>query len=228
MATTFNVAEITADVATLTNSPPFSATTRITSTEVTYWLAQAVRSLSALLRQHHINDHELLQTAALATVNGVNVVSLPSNCGEVHAVLWARGANDYVLVRKALQDDLAERSAGGWTAIEPVYRLEGETLAFYPTPTAVHALQLFYTHHVATPLGATIQMRVDCDRWLALDVACRVQTAKNKPDANLQQQKALLENDLLNPDRGRDPNAVETIRDTRAQSALSYFRRRWG
>lgn len=228
MATSFTVSEIVADIATLTGSPTFTSLTRVTDTQVTYWLAQAVRALSALFRQHHCDDRELVQSTTLNTSAGIGFVSLPTNTGEVQAVIWARGTNDYVLLKSATQSDLVERDTGGWESTEPVYRLQGETITFYPTPTKVHSVEVLYTNHYTTPLGATVSMRVDSDKWLALDVACNVAIAKKQSDAPFQQRKALLENDLLSPDRGKDPNAVLTIRDTRAESAISLYRSRWG
>jgi hypothetical protein len=228
VATTFTVAEIVSDIAAQTNSPPFATTTRVTDTQVTYWLAQSVRSLSALLRQHHIEDRELLQVAAAVTVASVKTVALPANCGEVHAVIWARGANDYVLLGTAQQADLVERSTQGWDQVTPAWRLEGETLAFYPSPIAVHNLEVYYTNHVATPLGSTVQMRLDCDRWLTLDVAIKVATAKSKSTAEFQQQKALIENDFLSRARERDVHKTHTIRDVRGEALADWDRRRGG
>jgi hypothetical protein len=228
VATTFQVSEILADIAVHSNCPPFTASTRVTDTQATYWLAQSVRSLSALLRQHRIEDRELLQVATPATVANVKTVALQANTGEVHAVLWARGANDYVLLGSAQQDDLAERSAQGWDQVTPRWRLEGETLAFYPTPVKVHSLEVFYTNHVATPLGATVQMRLDCDRWLTLDVCMKVATSKRQPTGEFQQQKALLENDLLSRGRERDVQHTDTIRDVRAEALANWYRQRMG
>lgn len=227
MATTFQVSDILADIAVLTNSPPFGASTRVTSTQATYWLAQSVRALSALLRQNHADDREFLQTMSLSTVPGFNLVSLPVDCGELHAVLWARGVNDYVLVRSAQQDDLISRTDQGWDQRLPVYRLEGEMLAFYPAPNAVATLQVYYTVHVPTPLGTTVQARLDFDRWVTLDVAAKVQTAKSKDPSGFLRDKAMLEQDLLSRARAKDVARVNTIRDTRGERALADYRRRW-
>ena len=229
MASTFVVASIISDIAVLTNSgTAFSANTRVTDTQVTYWLEQAVRTFSALLRQYHAEDRDLITSVALNTVASQAFVTMPATFGELNAVLWARGVNDYVLLRKANQSDLVERDPSGWDAVDPVYRLEGETIAFYPTPTKVHPLQVFYTNHLATPLGASIASRVDADRWLALDVAVRVATAKRQPTAEFQQQKALIEDDLLSFARNRDEDEVITIRDTRGERALAAYRKQRG
>lgn len=228
MATTFTVSEILADIAALSNCPAFGASTRVTLTQANYWLAQSVRALSALLRQHQVEDRELLQVTTLATVANVKTVALPADCGEVHALMWARGANDYVLLSSTGQQDLEERSNQGWSQFEPTWRLEAEALAFYPPPDKVESLELFFTKHVATPLGSTIQMRLDCDRWLTLDVCVKVATSKKQPTGEFQQQKALLENDFLSRQRERDVGRTETIRDVRYAALREDYRRRYG
>lgn len=228
MATTFTVSQLLADIAVQSNCPPFTSTTRVTDAQVTYWLDQSVRSLSALLRQHHVEDRELLQVATLATVANVKTVALPANTGEVQAVLWVRGANDYVLLRSAQQADLEERSNQGWDQFEPGWRIEGEALAFYPPANKVETLEVFYTNHVATPLGATVALRIDSDRWLTLDVCIKVATSKRQPTGEYQQQKALIENDFLSQARERDQQEVHTIRDTRYEDARAAYRRRYG
>ena len=229
MATTFQVSDILADVAEQTQSPPFAANTRVTLTRATYWLTQAVRALSALLRQHHYDDREMLQTQDLVTVPSLGMVSLPANCGEVHAVLWQRGTEDYTLIRTAQKDDLTQLVPRAWKDSDPCCRLEGETLGLYPPPLEVNNLKVYYTTHMASSgLGASIQSRLDADRWLTLDVATKVMIAKGKSPAQFEQSKALLENDFLNAMRERDEEAVHTIRDTRFERARSEYRRRWG
>ncbi|HEX6239961.1 MAG TPA: hypothetical protein VFZ61_03670 [Polyangiales bacterium] len=228
MASTFQVADILADVADLTQSPAFSASTRVTATRATYWLTQSVRALSALLRQHHYDDREMLQTQDLVTVPNLGMVSLPVDCGEVHALLRQVDSEDYELVRGAQQDDLVHVSPKSWAQQAPCWRMEGQTVALYPPPTAAHVLRLYYTVHLPTPLGATIQARIDSDRWLTLDVAAKVATAKGKSTVQFDQQKALVENDFLSRARARDEETVHTIRDTRAERANAWYRQRWG
>jgi hypothetical protein len=228
VATTFTIANITADVAALSNSPTFTSSTRVTSSQVTYWITQSARALSALLRQKLGEDLDLIQTATLTTTPSFNLVSLPSNCGEVHSVVWVKAAEDYQLLATAAQEDLelAFTPAGAWEC-GPRYRLEGNTIALYPASTSAESLLVYYTTHLDGS-GTDFQGRLDFDRWVTLDVVCRVLEAKNKDATRFLQQKMLLEKDLFAPSRKREPLASNTIRDVRASGLRHYIRNRWG
>lgn len=232
MASSYTVADLLTNIAAITGSATFTASTRVTSTQVTYWLSQAVRSWSALMRQKFPEDRELIQTATLTTTAGLSLVSLPADCGEVHSVVWQRGTNDYVLLESAQQGDLAWRLDTGDTwegaCIEPRYRLAGQTLEVFPPGNSAETLEVYYTSHLSSG-GATVIAKIDFDRWVEYDVAALVCTAKSQTAraAEFKQSKALLENDLLSRARQRDVNKVNTIRDTKAERLLSHWRRNW-
>ena len=232
VATTFTVSDIISDVATVTNSPAFSASTRVTSAQVTYWLTQAVRALSALLRQYHYDDRELLLSTSLVTVAGTKTVDLPANCGEVHAVLWARESDQYELLHSAQQEDLENRTTDGWEQWAPRYRLEGDKLSFYPLPQAVHTLELIYTTDLSIALAASggtdLVTRLDGDRWVTLYLAEKVFTAKRDMagSSDMMRQRLMLEELLMARGRERDASRTHTIRDVRGERLRAAYRRR--
>lgn len=227
MSTTFSISDLTADVASLCNVVPFTTTTHVTSTRIAYWISQAARSYSALMRQHHVDDRELIQSATLSTVPDFALVSLPTNCGEVHDVIWHRDTRDYVLLEHAGVDDLtAQLDAGeSWDAA-PKWRLEGNTIAIYPTSATAETIEVYYTTHLDTS-GGTVQLRVDGDKWITLEVCAQVAVAKGKDPGGFMQQKALLENDLLSRARKRAVNETHVIRDSRYRRACDAYDRRW-
>lgn len=238
MATTYAFADLITDVASITNSPTFGANTRITLPQATYWIAQSARALSALLRQKFPADRDYLQFAAIATIPSFPVVSLPPDCGEVHSVVWMRGADDAVLLDTAGLEHITRTPLDtgiGWADdsdvdyVLPRWRLEGQTIAFYPASGLTENVEVFYTTHIS-PTSGTFQGRLDFDRWITLDVAIKVSTAKKKAqDVQMfQQQKALLENDLLSMARKRNIPERHTIRDVRAERFGVDYRRRWG
>lgn len=230
MSTTFQVSEILADVARLANVPAFSATSNVTLSQATYWLVQSARSLSALLRQKLGDDLDLLQTATLTTVPSFNLVSLPSDAGEVHSVLWAKSDTDYRLLSRASVDDLEEADVASkpWECA-PKYRLEGNTIALYPASTEAESLLVFYTNYTDISGEATsFQGRLDFDRWVTLDTVCRVLAAKSRDNSTFLQDKMLLEKELFSQARKREPNRTNTIRDVRNRDRDRWLRNRWG
>lgn len=231
MSTVFTVSEIVSDLAARANVPAFGASTHVTSTRVTYWIAQAVRSASALMRQRFPDDRELLQTATVASVPDFELVSLPADCGEVHSVIWQRDTTDYVLLETAQAGDLATRLDAGesWESacVSPRWRLEGQTIALYPPGATSETLTVYYTTHLVA--GATFTAKLDFDEWVTLDVLIKVFGAKDKPQkvSETLQAKKLLEDDLLAKSRQRETYRTSTIRDVRAERALATIRGRW-
>lgn len=238
MSSIFSVSDLLTSVAGQCSCPPFGASTRVTQAQAVYWLAQSARSLCALLRQKHGDDREFLQYTAVQTIPGLPLVSLPADCGEVHSVVWVKSADDAVLLPSAGAEDLIYRPLAdgvGWDDEDstrtraPRWRLEGQTIAFYPASGAEETIEIFYTSHIS-PTTGTFQGRLDFDRWVELDVAAKVAQAKRKPDqvAAFHQQKALLENDLFSRARKRDVAESHTIRDVRSEQARLAYMRRYG
>lgn len=230
MATSFTVASITADIAKLCNVPTFTTTTNTTAAQVTYWLVQSARAISALYRQKCGADLDYLVTAQLTTVPGFSLVSLPADCGEVHSVLWAKTANDYRLLESAGVDDLettVDTVTEDWDQTTPKYRLEGNTVALYPAPLDAQTLVVLYTNHTDLTGATSFVSRLDVDRWLTLDVACKVLMSKQRDYSLFVQEKAMLEANLFSTGRRRDTNAVTTIRDVRNKPWQRLIKDNW-
>lgn len=217
MGTSFVVADIITDIARTANVPTFTASTNVTTSQVNYWLYQSARSLSALFRQKLGEDADFVTTAEITVQAGFRLASLPTDCGEVHAVLWKKSASDLYLMDTA---DIDAFEDGGdpdtdWEK-PPLWRLEGNTVAVYPLPLTEQTLVVYYTNHLSLA-ASTFVARVDSDRWLALDVAAKVLAAKQRDYSMVQQEKLLLQADMFSTNRRRDFNAVSTIRDTRTR-----------
>lgn len=231
MASTFVIADILTDAARTANVPDFTADTNITTTQATMWIVQGARSFSARVRQVFGENHDFLRETALVTQAGFNTLSLPADAGEVHQVLWAKTASDYRLLSYATADHLVDAQDGdlaSWASrCAPTYRLEGETITFYPASSEAETVIIFYTSHLKLGGQTYFSSRLDADRWLALDVAVRILQAKGRDPSVLLQDKLLLEAQVFNPARNRTPNRVVTIRDSRAAQEAAARHDRW-
>ena len=228
MATVFNIAEMTADVARRCNVPTFSSTTNVTSGQVTYWLTQSARSLSALLRQKQCEDNDLLTSATLTTIADFELVSLPADCGEIHALIWQKSSSDYRLLEPAALDDFQESTAPtqAWGSA-PMYRLEGNTIRFLPASTEAETLTLIYTNHLDLAGETNFQSRLDADLWITLTVCERVLQSKGRDASPISAEKAMLETNLFSSARRRDAYGPSTIRDVRSRRGRTASRDRW-
>lgn len=232
MATVFQVSDILSDAARMANVPPFGASTNVTSTQALYWLVQSARSLSARLRAAFGEDADYLRVAQLQTQAGLNTLSLPTDAGEVHAVLWQRTASDFQLLEGGdlnVLEDLPDGEPEPWrSAGKPKYRLEGEQLGLYPPSSEIETIILFYTEHLDLSGETQFTSRLDADRWLTLDVAIRVMQSQGRDPSMFLQDRLMLEANLFSPARKRQPTRPQTIRDTSALRLDHIRRNRWG
>jgi hypothetical protein len=230
MAHGFLIADILANVAVLTGSPPFASDTRVTSSQANYFVSQALRGLSALMQQHFPDSGDTRYVSGFVANPSISIPdSLPANAGQVHAVLWNRAPGEQVLLQPAQQDDLHLTADEDWTQIEPKWRIEGEKLRMYPPPKETQFLALHHTTDVVQLFGGLVA-RADADKWVELDVAINVHTSKKQygEAAAKQQMKSLLENDFLSSARELADHEPPTIRDVRGARALEAYRSRWG
>lgn len=231
MSTSFSVSDIVADVAKLAVVPTFTSQTNVTAAQVSYWVIQSARSLSAKFRQKFGEDAEYLRTNTVSAQAGLGSVSLPANTGEIHAVVWARTSSDWVLLERAPLDDLEDGQSGdlrNWSEYGPPrYRLVGETLALYPLPAKAETLVLLTTGHLNLNGETSFLSRLDADRWVTLDVAERVLVSQGRDASVLKQDKLMLEADLFAASRKRDVHGTSTIRDVTSRRARSSIRSRW-
>jgi hypothetical protein len=158
---------------------------------------------------------------------------MPQNAGEIHAVVWAKTSSDYRLLKNATLDALVELQEGepvDWSnGCTPMYRLEGETINFYPGSSTAQMVFVFYTSHLVfnMDLADYYSTRLDGDRWITLDVAIRVLQSQGRDAAALQQERAMLESNLFNPARRRQPNKTVSIRDVRGADIRNAIGSRW-
>jgi hypothetical protein len=230
MATIFTISEIVADIARTANVPDFSSTTNVTANQITYWLTMSARSLSARIRSAFGENADYLRVAELQTQAGLNTLSLPTDAGEVHAVLWRRTSSDFhLLFPGSLNDleDLADGDIQPWRDFgEPKYRLEGEQIAFYPPSSEVENITVFYTGHLDLSGETFFASRLDADRLITLDVAIRVLQAQGRDASVLLQDKLMLEQHFFSPSRNRQPTRSVSIRDVRSLRG-DRIRSRW-
>ena len=207
--------------------PAFTTTTKITSSRVLAQLQQSYRSLAALTRQKLGRDYDLLATATLATQANLNMVSTPTNMGELVKICWVKDATHAPQLEQARASDYEPLGFNprawdqpstsvpyGYGATLPKYDLEGSTLVFYPCPNQVYSLAIWYTlHYPVLTLSDTVIGRLDWDKWIALDTCVALCSDLKRDPSTYAALNGQLEANLFAAKRKRDMNAVHTIRD---------------
>ena len=222
--TTFSVSDIAEDVRQLLTVPTFTASSKPTTTRVLAQIQRSTRSLAALTRQKLGRDYDLISYDAVVTQPNVNQVSLPPNFGELVKISWVKDATTQVPLDHALPSDFEPLGFNprsweapvdsGYLTTRPKYSIEGNTITFYPCPSQVYNIAIWYTDHfVVTALTDNIVGRLDWDRWIALDVAMAFCSDLKRDPSVFATEKAQLEANLFNHKRKRDQQAVHSLED---------------
>ena len=227
----FALSDILSDAAALSNSPPFSATTRVTTTRATYWATQAAKALHALLMQKFPDDRDFAQIITGTTTANNREMAIPvaspnsQEAQNIIAVLWHREVDDYVLLQSAELEDLSYREDVGWDQVTPSYSIRSGFIEFSPAPKTVETISVYATYEaVSDTIGSSlIYGRIDHDRWITLDVARRVMRSKRMDDSWLLRDQQLLERDMFARARSRETSRAKTVRNVRGYDS----RPRW-
>jgi len=226
--TTFSVSEIAEDVRQLLTVPTFTTSSKPTTTRVLAQIQRSTRSLAALTRQKLGRDYDLISYATLTTQKNVNQVSLPVNFGELTKIIWVKDATTQVPLDHALPSDFEPLGFNprsweapvdsGFLSTRPKYNVEGNTITFYPCPSQIYTVAIWYTDHfIVTALTDSIVGRLDWDRWIALDVAQSLCSDLKRDPAIFAAEKAGLEQNLFNHKRKRDQQAVHSLEDINSE-----------
>lgn len=230
MAVTISVTTVLSNVAQLIAVPTFSASTNVTATQALAWTVQALESLQALNQQKLGDDKHHISSVDLTTQASINILSLPSDAIEVFDVLWAEDDNTVHRLNPANARDLEPQSfdAREWDR-PPTFRIEGNTLALYPCPSAAYDISVWYgSHFTVTTSGDTFQGRLDWQKWIEFDVAIKCLTRKRRyaDIAGIQGLQAQLEANLFSSGRRRNRAGPVRIADVDGCWNDEYWRRR--
>ena len=211
MPVTFLVSAVLEDIRVRCDLPTYSTTTPVTSAAILSMVTGSALSLSGLVRSAYGAD--FFETSAdLSTQSGLAYVSLPENCSSVRRLVWVRGADDFVKIERAAQDDTNAWS-GGWSNSTPVYRLRSGNVALFPTPLATYTIRLTYdTGIIIAATTDTISAEAGWREWLALDVCRKIRQRQQKDASDFvfsQQEQEHLIRSLVPRDRG----GITQIRD---------------
>lgn len=228
MSVTIGVSSILRNAAQLIGVPPFAANTNVTETQAVYWCQEALESLQALNAQKLGADKHHISSIALSTQANINFVSLPADAIEVFDVIWTREADKYYRLVPAESGYVQPLGATpkNWDERFPRFRLEGNTLVFFPCPAAVYPLSIWYGQHftVASPAN-TVQGRLDWQQWLELELATKCLTKKRRfaDLAEMTQRRDALSAQMFAPGRARMRAGPTRIQDVDAD----YLGRHW-
>lgn len=156
--------------------PTYSTTTTVNTATVDLWINKAIHGLTGKLVTLHGEDY-YTTSSTISTQAGIPNVSLPTRCFKLRRLVWMRGSDDPVPLRRASQDDWREASetSQAWDAA-PVYALLGQTVQFWPCPSAVYSLRPYYVQLLAdlSAAGDSVYLGPAWEDWIVANVGIEV------------------------------------------------------
>lgn len=212
MAVPFAVTDIQERVRVRCDLPVFTTNTKVTTATILAMVQESARDLSGIMDDR---DWHFVTTSALATVAGVPMVSLPTNFATLLRLCWQKSASEVIPLNEANLEDMHPVESGWtWDIKRPGYRIVGNTLEFFPTPTAVYALELRYSSGMFVASAAdTLMGQVGWDTWIVYNCCCIVKQRAGEDYSAFAAERDRAE--LRIRDKRRDRTAVQQPRNVR-------------
>lgn len=225
MSILVSVSELRTRVQTDCNLPAFTSTTAITETAVLDFIRRGAQKLAGLVQSNGAGEQYLTLNTTLTTVPDVPVVSLPTNTLDV--VRLALFDNDYeTQLEVAPLDGWSPEQIFWGTEDYPRYRVMGNTITLFPTPTRARDLRLYYTvGFTVTDTSDVLALRPNWDEYIVA-WACIFVKNRVKEDASEFQQSMLMAQQDIISQLKRDRGGVRQVRDVRLP-VFGVSRRRW-
>jgi hypothetical protein len=207
----------------------YSTTTWSTTTSIKSMANSSLQAYYALLTECY-GDNYFAKNATLTTTAGQATTDLPTDFAKLKALVWQRGTDDPVMLKRAQRSDeyLIGMSSQGWSTWEPKYELFGlTTVRWYPKPNDVYSVLIDYIYTPADLSGDsdTFPAGQGWEDWVVLDI-CRKLAARDDKDpgvflAELQD----IERRVRAQAPERDEGEARTLRDATYHGESAYSRR---
>jgi len=198
--------------------PTFSTTSKPSTLQINAMINASASRFSGMLCAAYGDDY-FTTTATLATTASVATTALPTGFYKLRSLIWLRGADDPVVVRRASIDDYARLSlltARAWTSEMPRYRFTvGSVVTWLPTPSAVYSVACTYSK---TPVdlsadGDTAEVGPGWDEWLVNDVCVKIAQMREEDPSVYMSERADLERHVMSESVDRDESEPSAVRD---------------
>lgn len=125
--------------------PEYTTSGFVNINSITRLINSALQQYYGLLAESY-GDNYFEQTTTITTVTGVNINSFPNRMVKLQSLHWLRGTGDIVPITRATTDavKLTLDTSLTWSSCDPMYRLQGQSILWLPTPTAIYSVACTY------------------------------------------------------------------------------------
>ena len=209
--------------------PTLDTTTRPTAAQILDFLQVSATLLGGLVKESPAGAFVFAESRDLTTTSGAPAVSLPTETSEVLRVSWLKDANTEVMLTLATVDEMRDRPTG-WEAAAPTYRVVGQTLELFPTPTGAYTLRVYYSSGIyPTSISSYVWCMDTWDQWIVTQTCIFVRAQQQRGAPEFEIALAALTQSIKNQLR-RDRYGIKIVRDLRNADPQAWMRdpRRWG
>lgn len=215
MSVLFPVTDLQERVRIRCGLPAFSANSNVTDAMILSILQESCRDLANIMSGL---DWYFVTTSNLVTVANNPLVSLPANFAALQHLVWIKSSTQKLPLNTAnLEDVRPAVSSETWESKTPQYRITGQSLEFFPTPTSVYNLEARYsTGSFITSSADTYVAHLGWDTWVVYNACSIVCEHQEKDDSAFlaKRDRKLIE--IMSASK-RDKNAIVQPRDVRGR-----------
>jgi hypothetical protein len=216
MSLLVTVAELQESARVLTDIPAFTTDTHVTTAMALDFVKKSAQKLAGLIQEAGADEQYLTLSTTLSTTAGIPTVSLPANTMDVIRLAMVVGGDREVQMSIAPLD-WWDPGPAFWIEPEnvPMYRVIGNTVTLFPTPTSVRTIRAYYTVGFTVVTTADIlALRNNWDEFIVQDVCVRIRNRQNK-DASAERAERAEAEAAIRRQLPRDRAGVRQIRDVR-------------
>jgi hypothetical protein len=211
------VSDLIERVRTDCDLPTFSANTHVTDTMALDYIRRGASKLAGVVQKAGASEQYLTLNTNLSTTAGVATVSLPANSLDVVRLA--------MLIDGQRESQLEVAPLDGWDPgpawwadpySVPRYRLMGNTITLFPTPTTVRTIRAYYTvGFTVTATSDLLALRPNWDEYITAFACILVRNRQNKDASEFGSAFATSDAEVRDQIR-RDRNGTYQVRDVRS------------
>lgn len=216
MSLLVTVAELEERVRVQCDLPAFTTDTHVTTAMILDFVKLSAQKLAGLIQEAGADEQYLTLSTSLATVADIPVVSLPANTADVIRLAMVVGGDREVQMSIAPLD-WWDPGPAFWIEPEnvPMYRVLGNTITLFPTPTSVRTIRAYYTvGFTVTSTSDILALRSNWDEFIVQDCCVRARNRQNKDASEFRAERAEAEA-AIRRQLLRDRAGVHQVRDVR-------------
>lgn len=217
MSLLVTVSELQERVRTQCDLPAYTTETHVTTAMILDFVKLSAQKLAGLIQEGGADEQYLTLSTELTTVPNVPLVSLPVNTADVIRLAMVVDGNDREVQMSVAPLDWWDPGPAFWLEPSnvPMYRLLGNTISLFPTPTTERTIRAYYTvGFTVSSVSDTLALRSNWDEFIVQDCCVRVRNRQGKDASEFRAERAeadaAIRRQLL-----RDRAGVSQVRDVR-------------